>query len=252
MFMSLQRKSFVDPEDYKIFKKVFRNSFIADFLSIFMVFLIFTAPFFGFLLIQNEVSSKGKIIIEVSAIIYALFILFFMTCFKDTVVKALEVTNSKLYYLLFTKKGKCLSKKDFKTIGKKNEKLSLLLSTQQCNGYCYAICFSIMKALGKGSLKFVAVKSTNEDKIDNGGYQHTMHVLYVNNGWAFDTHSCRQWPVNKIVDIYQGIEYKDFNFDENFIWMNYEDFRERYFDDMAKWCIRNEVFQAWVSIEETT
>ena len=38
----------------------------------------------------------------------------------------------------------------------------------------------------------------------------TMHVLYINNGWAFDTFSGRQFPIEQLHEIYKAKVYKNF------------------------------------------
>lgn len=110
-----------------------------------------------------------------------------------------------------------------------------------CRGFCYSICFEICKALKKGCIEFLAIKkfSTHAAKEDDGK-DFTMHVLYVNNGWAFDAYSSRQYPIEKLHEIYKAKIYKSFSFNE-ISSKSYEEFREEQEHELAKWSIDNDV-----------
>ena len=144
------------------------------------------------------------------------------------------------YFLLCTKKGKAISRKDLKTIKKVNPKLFEYISTQKCSGLCYAICFETLKALKKGKIEFSASKWLQCDKTDdNEGKYFTAHVLYVNNGWAFDTFSARQYKIDDLHEIYEAKIYKSFDY-EAIQGKTYEEFREDEAPEFEKWCAEND------------
>ena len=147
----------------------------------------------------------------------------FFKVFKKAIVEFLQLLTDKLYFLVCTKKGKALSKEDFETIKQVNKHLYLCIEYYKCLGYCYSSCFEICKALKKGAIELVAVKGLLSGE-DNDGKKFQMHVLYINNGWAFDTTSLRQYPIEKLHEIYKAKIYKTFSFDEISM-KSYEEFR---------------------------
>ena len=78
-----------------------------------------------------------------------------------------------------------------------------------------------------------------------------MHVLYVNNCWAFDTYSSRQYPIEKLHEIYKAKIYKSFSFDE-ISNKSYEEFREEQEPELAKWSIDNDCSMFWKDDKEET
>ena len=158
----------------------------------------------------------------------------------------------RIYFLGCTTKGKALCKNELKTIKQVNKKLYAFIATQMCRGYCYSICFEICKALKKGSIEFLAVKkfSPHDDEEDDGK-NFTMHVLYVNNGWAFDTYSSRQYPIENLHEIYKSKVYKIFSFEE-ISCKSYEEFREEQEPELAKWSTNNDCSMFWKGDKEET
>ena len=66
-----------------------------------------------------------------------------------------------------------------------------------------------------------------------------MHVIYVNNNWAFDTYSCRQYPIEKLHEIYKAKIYKSFSFDE-ISNKSFEEFKKEVKPKLTKWSIEND------------
>jgi hypothetical protein len=96
-------------------------------------------------------------------------------------------------------------------------------------------------------MKFIAVKYLSVDKEEvKSDRAYTMHVLYVNNGWAYDTYSQLQFPVEKIIDIFNGKFYKEFNFKDIYN-MSYKDFRDLHSKELKNWCDTNDVYQEWTN-----
>jgi hypothetical protein len=71
-----------------------------------------------------------------------------------------------------------------------------------------------------------------------------MHVLYVKNGWAFDTFNQMRFPVDKLIKIYDGIIYKDFCL-ADVEGLNYEEFQEKNYAEMAIWCENHNCYEKW-------
>ena len=119
----------------------------------------------------------------------------------------------------------------------------MVIETQNCRNYCYSICFEMCKALKKGCIEFIAVKkisSINQpDEYD--GKEFTMHVLYINNGWAFDTFSSRQYPVEKLHKIFKAKIYKSFDYDA-IRDKSYEEFKDEQYPELAAWAANNDCF----------
>ena len=160
--------------------------------------------------------------------------------FKTSMLDFLELLAERIYFLVCTTKGKALCKNDLKIIEKEDEKLYYFIATQICWGYCYSVCFEICQILKKGSLEFLAVKklSPHNDE-ENDGKEFTMHVLYLNDGWAFDTFSSRQYPIEKLHKIYKAKIYKEFSFDE-ISGKSYEEFMEEQEARLSEWAIEND------------
>ena len=178
-------------------------------------------------------------------LIYTVGFLVSLNVFRMAMLGFSELLAERIYFLACTKKGKALSKKDFKTIRQVNKKLYTFIATQNCRGYCYSICFEMCKALKKGSMEFIAVKEIVMDKDDeDDGKVFTMHVLYINNGWAFDTYSSRQYPIEKLHEIYKAKVYKVFDYD-SIRDKSYEEFRDELEPELAKWSAINDCSMFW-------
>ncbi len=189
-----------------------------------------------------ELSMTTQIAILAFVLINAVGLLVSLKVFKRAMFGFSKLLAERIYFLTCTKKGKALSKKDFETIRQVYEDLYALIATQNCRGYCYTICFEMCKALKKGSIEFIAVKKFSVDKDDeDDGKTFTMHVLYINNGWAFDTYSSRQYPVEKLHKIYKAKVYKVFDYDaiRN---KSYVEFRDEQEPELARWSAINDCF----------
>ena len=73
------------------------------------------------------------------------------------------------------------------------------------------------------------------------GKAHTMHVLYVNNGWCFDTFTQRQYPLEKVVQGLKAKAYISFTY-EDIEGKTYEEFMEEQTPALLKWCEENDCF----------
>ena len=82
------------------------------------------------------------------------------------------------------------------------------------------------------------------EKYSNDDKSLTMHLIYVINGWGFDTYSQRQIPIDKFYEIYNAKFYKNFNYDE-IKDISFDNFRKETCDELAEWCIKNDCSQFW-------
>lgn len=213
------------------------------FLCLMFWAVIFVSPLIPLFVI--EVCEGFKFSMTTQMVLIAFMVLYFVGFIVFTLVfsKAMfgfsRLLAEKIYFLVCTTKGNALFKKDFKIIKKLDESLYSFISTQECRGFCYSICFAICKVLKRGSIEFLAVKnfSTN-NKQNNDGKYFTMHVIYVSNGWAFDTYSSRQYPIEKMYEIYKAKIYKSFSFDE-ISNKSYQEFLTDQWLELEKWCMAN-------------
>lgn len=179
---------------------------------------------------------------------YSVFLFSLFRRFKDIIITFKGLLIAKIFFEKYTSKGNAILPEDFETIEKEDSNIYGLIRYLECTGSCYPICFYILKALKKGKIKFIAVKVINGDK-EGIEKPFTMHVLYVNNGWCFDTYSHKQYPMEKILKIYKAIEYKEFSYDDikN---VSYDEFKEINYPELKDWCEKNDCHQCWKDEEE--
>ena len=146
----------------------------------------------------------SKILMVVLLLIYFIGIILLFKIFTPNLDTFLQSLSEKIYFSLYTNKGEALSEKDFLILKNNNDTLYEYISSQKSRGCCYDICFEILRILKKGYIEFVAVKNISyiDDQEDDKSL--TMHLIYVNNGWGFDTYSQRQFHIDKFYEIYQA------------------------------------------------
>lgn len=179
---------------------------------------------------------------------YSMFLLSLFRKFKEIIITFKGLLIAKIFFEKYTLKGNAILPEDFQTIEKEDSRIYDLIRYLECAGWCYSICFCILKALKKGKIKFIAIKviNGNTEGIKN---PFTMHVLYVNNGWCFDTYSHKQYPMEKILKIYKAIEYKEFSYDD-IKDISYDEFKEINYPELKDWCEKNDCHQCWKDEEE--
>ena len=169
---------------------------------------------------------------------YVLFIGWFLFFFEEEMKEMSNHISSKLYFFNVTRKGKALSKADFAKIAVKKPQLLNMIENGKCRGFCYSVCFDLLKVLQEGYIKIIAVKNIESQD----GKDYCLHVLYVNNGWAFDTYSHRQYPIKKILEIYQAKEFMDLYF-EDIRSYSLQQFIYLKGDIIGRWCEKNDISQ---------
>lgn len=215
---------------------------LCSFLAVYIYVLGVSSFYIIEILIGVEYSTLMYMLILIFAIFWLAFILVMLLVFTNFTTKYINLLSQRLFYLVYTVKGRALTKNDLKSIKKANKLLYEFISTQKCCGHCYSTCFEICKTLKKGSLEFIAIKRPTIYKIEKGdGKEYTMHVLYINNGWAFDTFSCLQFPIEKLYEIYKAKVYKRFNYDE-ISQISYDDFSDGQRPELEKWSYNNDCF----------
>ena len=196
--------------------------------SCILSFFIYKIPMFLIDTYYNEnIAYKLNLDIEFLKLIYDLTFISF-ALLKIIILETSPVAG-KLYFLVWSKKGNALLKKDFKIL-KKKKKLYNRLWTQKCTKHSFSVCFKICKTLKKGSISFVLRQTVTFDKID---------VLYVNNGWVFDPYSCQQSTIEEFYQLFKAKEYKTFNFDE-ICTKSYSEFKKELKHELTEWAAANE------------
>ncbi len=253
MIKYLMRKTIykkVDRETQDMLLQLIAQYHIIEFFCFMFWLAIYILPFIPLFIIDAfedvNFSVTTHIAITTFILIWTVGLFAAFRIFKSAMIGFSELLAERIYFLACTKKGKALSKQDFETIRKVDEKLYVLIVTQTCRGYCYSICFKMCKALKKGYIEFVAIKKLAMDKYDeeDDGKDFTMHTLYVNNGWAFDTFSSRQYPVEKLHQIYKAKIYKVFDY--NFICnKSYGEFKDELKTELIEWSAANDCSIFW-------
>ena len=157
--------------------------------------------------------------------------------------------GNKIYFRFYTSKGKAISKEDFEKFKEESEDLFFFIESGLCKGFCYAICFDILKVLKKGKIEFAAVKEIKYVDEDKEESSYTLHVFYVNNGWAFDTYSVRQYPIDEIHRLNTAIICKTFSY-EDVKDLDYDEFWKKNYHEVSEWCKRNKCTENWSNKEE--
>ena len=219
----------------------FRMDLIASFIlfsvlifpCITTVSLLLTEIFYSNLSIDNIIAGAVFVILSLTLLII------FLTFFKDEVINLKLGMRYKLYSSYLTK-GNALAKEDFEVIKEENESLYKVITEFKSNGYCYGICFELLKALKKGKILFVAIK----DLDDKRKKEYTMHVLYVNNDWCYDTYSMKQHPLDYALDHFYAKEYASFSYDD-IKEKDYHEFRKENSPALKLWCEQNDCYEEW-------
>lgn len=247
MFEFLFRKTIVKnrPKEEQDFTMLLKDKFKVEYLSYFLLSLLAWMPavIFVIMFVTITPSLFNILSLAILVFVYLILVISFRVRFKNEI----EVFRALLFLSMYTTeyvlKGKALSQEDFETIKKENPELYQSLMLHQSHGYCYSICFSILKCLKKGMMLFVAVKNINKED-ENDTHEYTMHVLYVNNQWCFDTYSQRQHPINKVLEKMGAIPYTSFGY-ENIGEKTYEEFRAEHAPALEDWCNAHDCHQTW-------
>lgn len=249
MIKFLMRKTIykrVDFETQNILLQVLSRKHIIQFICwMFGSIYIFILPFIPLIIIDlcedKELALSTQFALCGFILICFVGFLLFFKLFRGPILFFLDLVTEKVYFWICSVKGNALSKKDFEIIKNNNYILYNFISSQNCQRYCYSISFEILKTLKKGYIEFVAIKKFSfspTDNKDDDRRKFSLHVLYCNNGWTFDTISKRQYPIEKLHKIYNAKICKTFDFDD-IKSKSFEDFREKNRSYLTKWCDDN-------------
>lgn len=196
--------------------------------------------FATFMLINN----LNIIIVLVIAITCCIFTEIFKTKYSSKLQNFYKQLSRWLYVHRYVLRGKAISKRDFYRIRNKNQELYEFIVNLKTNGYCYSICFDILECLAKGKILFVAIKISSKSSHYKYNNNYTMHVLYVFDGWCYDTYSEMQYPLEEVLErskakIYKSFSYKDIQE------KTYYEFKEENLAELQKWCEENDCYQKW-------
>lgn len=234
---------------YALLKDRIKMIWLADFLvnifgSLPLVFMLSSLLY----CIEHQDSIDNIVTLIVFPIAYICFVIYFLKRFGECVIKFRLSIASTLYFNKYVIKGNAISKDDFNNIEKENETLYYLIKNVKSQGYCYSVCFELLKTLQKGFILFVAVKSFDDDG-ESKEYEYTMHVLYVNNEWCFNTFSGKQHPLEETLNRHYAKTYVSYSYDD-IKDKTYDEFKKDEFPALKKWCSENDCFQKWSKEEE--
>lgn len=238
-----------DVETQDILLQLVYHKHLIEFFCIIFRLLIYSYIFMPFIiaLLYNNINLTlvSKIFMVIFLAIYFVGILLLCKIFTPDVNTFIQSLSRKMYFSYYTRKGNAILQQDFNIIEYSNNTLYESISSLKCRGCCYETCFEILKILKKGSIEFVAIKNIHYiDDIEDTDKNLTMHLIYVNNGWGFDTYSQRQIPMDKFYEIYQAKFYKDFSYDE-IKDKSFDDFRKETCYELAQWCNKNDCSEFW-------
>lgn len=248
MIKYLMRKTVYKKVDSETQERLFQltsRQYIIQFFCFMSWVVIFIIPFIPLFIVDLCEDVKFELSTQIAIIVF--LVIYFVACvlflkfFGELIFILSHQIAEKVYFWRYTTKGKALIKKDFEIIRNNDYILYDFISSQKCRGYCYSTCFKILELLKRGEIEFLAVKKFSFEKDDkkDDGRNYTMHVLYINNGWAFDTYSQCQYPVDEIHKIYRAKIYKTCTFDDirN---KSYYDFKAENESKIKKWCNNND------------
>lgn len=216
-------------------------------LGHFLVYIFGAIPFASLitLLILGEHTISIIIQCVILILAYCVFTIWFEKRFRKQIEIFQHLITSSLYTSRYVLKGNALSREDFETIKKEKQSLYNVIMLQETQGYCYSVCFEMLKCLKKGTILFVAVKCVQDEKEENDNKDYTMHVLYVNNDWCFDTYSQRQYPLDEVLRRMRTKTFANFGYD-SIEGKTYEEFRAEHFETLKTWCQENNCYQRWM------
>lgn len=231
-FSRRQQKTLVD-----LLVKKHVNDLVCELINFFFIASPLVACLF-FSLLERSMNNSTRIGLVIFALVYVLFMSWFLHFFAEEMQDFSYKISSKLYFVCCTQKGKALSKSDFSKISMKNPQLFERIQYGKDDGISYSVSFEILKTLEKGTLKFLAIRNIEPEN----GKKYILHVVYENNGWIYDTFSQRQYPLEKALKIYRAREVQDLYF-EDISSYSYKYFVYLNGRKIKRWCAKHCVSQ---------
>jgi len=247
MFKFLFRKTVLrkHSKEDQDFEMLLADKYHVEFLSQFMLYFLVWMPVVMCIILFVAITPGlfNYIALGFIVFMYLLLSITFQIRFKNEIKTFQILIANSMYRSEYVLQGKALSADDFKQISENNPKLFKSIMLLETHGYCYSVCFSILQCVKEGMMLFAAVKDINSEDEDEQ-HEYTMHVLYVNNQWCYDTYSQRQYPVDYVLEKMKAIPYISFGY-ENIGEMTYEEFRDEHAPALEVWCKAHDCHQSW-------
>lgn len=179
------------------------------------------------------------------AFFYLLILLAIIHLFFDAFRSFFLLLTDRLYYFTSTMHGKALSFKDFRIIKKYTKTLQNgytlynSISSQLSRGKCLLICLELLGLLKKGRIEFIAVLHLDVKEETKGKEPFDLHVIYLNNGWVYDTYTGMQYPEKKFFKLWKSIRYKQFTYSDLQGKSIYQFYAEKK-KELRAWCKEND------------
>jgi len=217
----------------------------ANYVILWLSYLIFHFIAFVAPIILLQISVRGEkeidVPLAVGMIIYdIIFLVFYAYFHKEIINFSTNTLGDKLYNGIYARKGKALSKKDFRKIKNIDIELYNLITSTRCHGKCYDVTFQLLRILGTGNIKFIAAKNILKEE------PYTLHAVYEKNGWIFDTYNQRQYPVEKCIALHKAIVYKTFSY-KDLATLTDREFVNLHYEELAKWCKEHNCSQQFLN-----
>ena len=238
------------PEEFDIIFKFYSGLEYSSFLTCIFLFLIesllLLIPTCVFINSLETIKAliTGGIILLIFFISLILICLLFRYKLYNCLNKIFYKLFLQLYWELYTKKGRAISKNDFVFLRRNAPKLYIGIREHYCKGACQYFSYNLLETLKKGQIYFVALNSVFPEEVHD---RYFMHVLYVNNGWCFDTNSIRQYQLEDFISSCKGKVYKTFSFPDIKDFSSFDEFVNTTNSELQKWCKENDCF-TWCSI----
>lgn len=194
-------------------------------------------------LIINRHDSEGIVVWGLLVLCCIVYLIIILIEFRKKINEFKEWLTNNMYRFLYVTRGKAISKDDFSIIKKEKKNLYDNMLAIETIGYCYWVSFILLKYLKKGYIQFMSVREV----CGTSKHKYTMHVLYINNGWCYDTYSERQQPLNRVMKQLNPRVYKSFSY-EDIKDKTYEEFRREQLLALKKWCEENDCYQNFLGI----
>lgn len=235
-------------ENAKDYARLLKDKYKIDLLALYIIALFFIFPFSA--LVAYVVVIEHTIFNIVVGIIAIIAVgtgsIYFFKRFTKEIIRFKNDIAINMYNKRYLRKGKALSEEDFKTIKEKNDELHYVITRLMAQGYCYSVCFELLKALEKGEMLYLGVYSADEE---SKGKTYTMHVLYVNGDWCYDSYSEKQLPLEKVLKASKGKIYRSYSYDD-IKDREYDQFRNEEVAMLREWCKQNDCYEEFIEDKE--
>lgn len=253
----LRKKSFIkdlSEEDQNILLLWIKETFYTHWIAriIFALYAVIPAIAIMFLIREYRESPVNLTIAIFSLIAYFVFYVVFTFVFSVPIEDLISGIGKILYARIYSTKGKAILPEDFKKIKKTNYKLYNFIMSGNSNGICYFIAFNLLKTLEKGEIKFFGMRwiETRYMPIALGmstakpQEKFTMHIIYIKDGWCYDSYTMRQYPADYLLNVLKAEEYLTLSY-EDIKDKDYEEFKKEQIPALKAWCEKNNCSQIW-------